>query len=579
MDSPSSLTSQQEWTENNVKSLIELGDKEQYNGNYQGATVNYLQALEFLYQILDNDAQTIRDKNSLTSLRATIISKLGDNLIYVGQYKIAVEFYSQQLRIVTNFVNKLDIAFAYHKFGFCHYFMGLYESSMESQKKALDILATEEEKLEFKQIRCKINLCLGLNQYALQSYEEAANLYQEALDIARRYGLQYEEAEIIANLSSSVRKQLSLESSTLNLSSLEKLISDLYYTIRISDNNPYIKSLASRELAKTYQAIDIDISFAKKYFEDALNIANEYKFPFLSEIQSELNQIIQQEQEILEPDYILEEQPWYSSVFPKIPEIEPDKLESSSFKADFVIVTATPIELKAVVRLLEQDVDEDFFPCRVYTSSGKYYLGKFGHYKTVVTQCRMGTRDERAAGFVTQKALEIWKPKAVIMVGIAFGKSSIEQEIGDVLVATEIIDYDVNRIGLDGITDRGSRPPSNRSLLGLFEQAYEWEFYRPDGSPCNLISGPVLSGDKLVDNPEFKTNLFKRFPHAKGGEMEGIGFCSAANSLKTPWILIKSICDWADGKKSDKHQPLAAAAAASLLLYVLSQRTILNCFG
>ncbi|NEP11424.1 MAG: tetratricopeptide repeat protein [Symploca sp. SIO2C1] len=578
MDSPSSGTSKQEYTENNVKNLIELGNKEQYNGNYQGATGNYLQALEFLYQILD-DAQTLRDKNSLTSLRATILSKLGDNLIYVGQYKIAVEFYSQQLRIVTNFVNKLDIAFAHHKLGFCHYFIGLYDSSIEFQKKALDILSTEEEKLEFKQLKCKIYLCLGLNQYALKSYEEAANLYQQALDIARRYGLQYEEAEIIANLSSSVRKQLSLESSKFNLSSLENLISDLYYTIRISENNPYIKSLASRELAKTYQTIDIDINFSKKYFENALNIANKYKFTFLSEVQSELNQIIQQEQEILKPDYLLKDQPWYSSVFPKIPEIEPGQLQSSSFQADFVIVTATPIELKAVVRLLEPDVDEGLLPCRVYTSSGQYYLGKFGHYKTVVTQCRMGTRDDRAAGFVTQKALEIWKPKAVIMVGIAFGKSSIDQKIGDVLVATEIIDYDVNRIGLDGITDRGSRPPSNRSLLSLFEQAYEWEFYRPDGSSSSLIPGPVLSGDKLVDNPAFKADLFTRFPHAKGGEMEGIGFCSAANSLDTPWILIKSICDWADGKKSDKHQPLAAAAAASLLLYVLSQRTILNCFG
>ena len=170
----------------------------------------------------------------------------------------------------------------------------------------------------------------------------------------------------------------------------------------------------------------------------------------------------------------------------------------------------------------------------MYTSSGQYYLGKFGHYKTVVTQCRMGTRDERGASFVTQKALEIWKPKAVIMVGIAFGKSSVEQNIGDVLVATEIIDYDVNRIGLDGIVDRGSRPLSNRNLLGLFEQAHEWEFIRPDGSPCKLIPAPVLSGDKLVDNPEFKADLFKRFPHAKGGEMEGIGFCSAANSLNKP---------------------------------------------
>jgi nucleoside phosphorylase len=112
----------------------------------------------------------------------------------------------------------------------------------------------------------------------------------------------------------------------------------------------------------------------------------------------------------------------------------------------------------------------------------------------------------------------------------------------------------------------------------LFEQAYEWEFNRPDGSACKLIPGPILSGDKLVDNPEFKADLFRRFPHAKGGEMEGVGFCAAANSLQKPWVLIKAICDWADGKKSDNYQPLAAAAAASLVHHVLLQKTILNSF-
>lgn len=190
----------------------------------------------------------------------------------------------------------------------------------------------------------------------------------------------------------------------------------------------------------------------------------------------------------------------------------------------------------------------------------------------------MGTRDERSAGFATQKTLEIWNPKAVIMVGIAFGKDFREQKIADVLVATEIIDYEVTRIGLDGIVDRGTRPPSNRNLLSLFEQAYEWQFYRPDNSLCQLIAGPILSGEKLIDNSEFKAELFQRFPHAKGGEMEGIGFCSAANSLNKPWILVKAICDWADGSKNDKHQPLAAAASVSLVHNVLSQRTLMNIF-
>ncbi|MBW4472437.1 MAG: hypothetical protein KME45_19000 [Stenomitos rutilans HA7619-LM2] len=576
MDSPTSYSGEKVFAMSDIDRLVRLGDKSQYEGNYQEATKNYLQALEALYQVLDNDKQVLRDRNGLTCLKAVIISKLGDNLVYVGQYKIAIEFYTQQLQIVTGTESKLDIAFAHHKVGFCNYFMGLYHSSIEFQQKSLDILINEEEGLEPDQLRCKIHLCLGLNQLALKSYEIAASSYEIALDIARKHRLQNEEVEIIASLSSSVRKKHELEYQKRNMNSLENLMGDLYYARRIANNNPYIKALTLRELAKVHETIDIDI--AEKYFEEALNVSKSYSLPFLKKFQDDLDGILQKKQELLQQDYILEDQSWYSPVFPKVQEVERERIESSEFKADFVIVTATPVELKAVVRLLEPDASEDLLPCRVHTSSGQYYLGKFGYYKTVVTQCRMGTRDERGAGSVTQKALENWNPKAVIMVGLAFGKSSVEQKIGCVLVATEIIDYDLNRVGSDGIVDRGSRPPSNRNLLSLFEQSYDWEFSRPDGSSCKLIPGPVLSGDKLVDSLEFKADLFRRFPHAKGGEMEGIGFCNAANSLQKPWILIKAICDWADGNKNDKYQPLAAAAAVSLVHHVLSQRTILNCF-
>jgi len=42
---------------------------------------------------------------------------------------------------------------------------------------------------------------------------------------------------------------------------------------------------------------------------------------------------------------------------------------------------------------------------------------------------------------------------------------------------------------------------------------------------------------------------------------------------------VKAICDWADGKKQKKHQPLAAAAAVSLVHHVLSQADVLHGLG
>jgi nucleoside phosphorylase len=161
------------------------------------------------------------------------------------------------------------------------------------------------------------------------------------------------------------------------------------------------------------------------------------------------------------------------------------------------------------------------------------------------------------------------------MTGIAFGKNPSKNRIADILVASEIISYEQQRVGQE-IVFRGPIPPSNPTLLNRFENFQNWTFSRPDGSACSTQVGPILSGEKLVDDPAFKATLLKRFPQAIGGEMEGAGLCAASIRVGTPWILVKAICDWGDGKKHKKHQPLAAAAAASLVHQVLSQETVLN---
>ena len=73
--------------------------------------------------------------------------------------------------------------------------------------------------------------------------------------------------------------------------------------------------------------------------------------------------------------------------------------------------------------------------------------------------------------------------------------------------------------------------------------------------------GPILPGEKLVDDAAFKAALLHDHPQAIGGHMEGVGLAAAAVRNGVPWILVKAICDWGDGKKDAKHQPLAAAAA------------------
>ncbi|WP_293127018.1 hypothetical protein [Microcoleus sp. bin38.metabat.b11b12b14.051] len=272
--------------------------------------------------------------------------------------------------------------------------------------------------------------------------------------------------------------------------------------------------------------------------------------------------------------YQVEEQSWYAPIFPEIEEIHE---EDNSIKSeiDVVLITATDTELKAVANLL-QPYPEKAKILLVYSGPETYYIGKFGAYKTVVTKCRMGSIGEGSVILATEQAQRLWSPRAIIMIGIAFGKDPRKQKIGDVFVASQIISYEQQRVSEKQTVYRGAIPPSNPILLNRFENIQNWQFICPDGSSSKIHIGPILSGEKLVDDPVFKAKLLDEFPQAIGGEMEGAGLCAASGRVGTAWILVKSICDWGDGKKHNKHQHLAAAAAASLVHHVLSQKTVMN---
>jgi nucleoside phosphorylase len=88
--------------------------------------------------------------------------------------------------------------------------------------------------------------------------------------------------------------------------------------------------------------------------------------------------------------------------------------------------------------------------------------------------------------------------------------------------------------------------------------------------------GPILSGEKLIDDLDFKNALMDQYPNAIGGEMEGAGLWSAAGRAGKDWILVKGVCDWADGRKNDSFQEMAAASAVSIALHVFEDPHALN---
>jgi nucleoside phosphorylase len=180
----------------------------------------------------------------------------------------------------------------------------------------------------------------------------------------------------------------------------------------------------------------------------------------------------------------------------------------------------------------------------------------------------MGSGGTCGSQVVVRKGIEVLNPYAVIMVGIAFGTDEEKQNIGDILVSKQLLLYESQRIGESGTCNRGERSHASPLLISWLSHA-DADWNEANG---RVTQGLILTGEKLIDNVGYRNSLIQFAPEAIGGEMEGAGLYVACQDKETNWVLIKAICDFADGNKGenkDKHQELAAHNAARFILHAL----------
>ncbi|MNO77366.1 5'-methylthioadenosine/S-adenosylhomocysteine nucleosidase [compost metagenome] len=197
-------------------------------------------------------------------------------------------------------------------------------------------------------------------------------------------------------------------------------------------------------------------------------------------------------------------------------------------------------------------------------------LGVIGAFECFLAISEMGTGGTNGSLLSVQKAIGDIKPDTVIMAGIAFGIDKKKFSIGDVLVSQQLLLYDLQRMNSNGtIALRGDTPHASSVPLNWVRHAkLTW----PSISNSKVEPGLVLSGDKLIDNIDYRNALRDVAPEALGGEMEGAGLYAACQDAKVDWLLVKAICDWADGNKSKNksiNQKTAAANAARFVVHLL----------
>lgn len=234
-------------------------------------------------------------------------------------------------------------------------------------------------------------------------------------------------------------------------------------------------------------------------------------------------------------------------------------INNTAPECDVLLVVATEIEREAVLELMPyvsyHEITQSYF-----------HLGCHGGNSVYLVQCRMGSGTPGGSIQTTAAAIGDLRPKSVIMLGIAFGASHAQQ-IGDILVAQQVRCYEPQRIGTgkeghDDIQFRGDCASASSRLLSRFQATtHGWD-------ACKVHFGLLLSGEKLIDNQAFRDFLAANST-AIGGDMEAAGLYIEGVAKKVDWIVIKGVCDWADGhKQEDKgsRQQLAASNAARFVL-------------
>jgi len=171
-----------------------------------------------------------------------------------------------------------------------------------------------------------------------------------------------------------------------------------------------------------------------------------------------------------------------------------------------VLLTANENETTA---LLDTFLGKGKTPQQITKEGITYnHLGTHGSCEIIHTICEMGAGGIGAAQQRTRDAIRDWNPKAVIAVGIAFGMDETKQSIGDVLVSTQVLDYELGRLNEDGtITPRGNKINCTDILLNRIKQIDVKKSRGKTKDWPKIRFGMVLSGQKLVDNLDYRESL------------------------------------------------------------------------
>jgi nucleoside phosphorylase len=186
-----------------------------------------------------------------------------------------------------------------------------------------------------------------------------------------------------------------------------------------------------------------------------------------------------------------------------------------------------------------------------------------------------------AASIASMKLIEAFRPRYLAMIGITAGIRG-RCQMGDIVVADPCWDWGSGKMTVIGSTSKFQLAPHQigidsfvRAKLRLLAQddnaldgiRRSWKGTTID-NVLRMHIGPAASGASVLADSNVTKQIVEQHRNLLAIEMENYGVYAASQDARLPQpkaFSMKSICDFADGKKNDDHQRYASFTSAQSL--------------
>ena len=245
-------------------------------------------------------------------------------------------------------------------------------------------------------------------------------------------------------------------------------------------------------------------------------------------------------------------------------------------QTDVAILSVTTTEFRAVMHFHDWKAktfvgDDQIYEVAQFERDGK---------TRSLVHAKIGEMGMTAAAATAMKVTYLFRPRYLIMVGIAAGvvkDERVDQRYGDVVVPDIIWNYSAGKFvsqdkaniqyGNMGFLPRSTSVNIPEEIMPYLRRAAE-----SIDNPCHVYIGPMACGSTVVANRELlEKQIYTQYQHTAGLDMESYAVVYAANHADDPRptpIIAKSVCDFADSEKSDDYQRFAAYSSCEFAQFL-----------